>query len=141
MAPHWPHQLQAEDAPRPRHPQTRLPDPLHRPDQVIPIAGVPCPPCPVTLSNSAPCWCPLQRVAGRQSSHFRRLLRTRSLAGSRQLPPHLHRGRVAPGADGVPATGSESNLTETRVGTGPPPLNLGTNDGGNPSVAFLDQAD
>lgn len=34
LASYWTHQLQAADAPGPRHPGAGLQDPLHRPDQV-----------------------------------------------------------------------------------------------------------
>ena len=64
VASHRPHQLQAEDAPGPRHPPTGLQDPLHRADQVGP------PPAPAARRPPSCCCCVLQGVAGGESSHF-----------------------------------------------------------------------
>lgn len=40
------------------------------------------------------------------------------MAGRRHLPPHLHRGRVAPGADAEPAADVEPDLDHPKHGAG-----------------------
>lgn len=56
-----------------------------------------------------------QGVGGRQSPHLRWLLRAWGLAGGRQLPPHLHRWRLAPGVNAVSTPDSEPDLDRMQV--------------------------